>query len=51
MWPIVSEEKQEERRKICDSCDKKNLGICTECNCVIALKTKMKKTRCPLRKW
>lgn len=48
---IASDEKQEQRRKTCDSCDKNKLGVCTECGCVLAFKSKFEKASCPLGKW
>ena len=43
------------RRNICASCPHKrtilNQGYCAECNCIVALKTKLKSAACPIGKW
>lgn len=39
------------RRAICLHCDKKRLGVCTLCNCLITAKTSLKQESCPLNKW
>tara|TARA_R110000822_G_scaffold110299_2_gene240360 strand:+ start:398 stop:574 length:177 start_codon:yes stop_codon:yes gene_type:complete len=54
MDPIKRKEQEERkalRRKICSDCDKNKKGFCTECGCVIILKTMFKWTECPLKKW
>lgn len=44
-----------ERLNICKSCEhlKKPLGImqCDLCKCVIILKTSIKSSECPIKKW
>lgn len=40
-----------ERRKICKSCDKNKLGVCTMCGCPIAMKPRVKDEYCDLGKW
>ena len=49
----ASEEVIEERRAICASCNKYRsfTNTCSECGCVIALKTTVKIFECPLKKW
>lgn len=46
-----SYEVQQKRYNICLSCDKLVFGVCTECKCVMKLKTKLKNSSCPLGKW
>ena len=41
----------EERRAICDECDRNKLGLCAECGCVIKFKTALLASFCPLAKW
>lgn len=48
---VTDKETQEKRKQICNDCEKNTLGICTECGCVIALKTKWKLAKCPVNKW
>lgn len=49
----ASDEIIKERREICNSCDKyiSATNTCSECGCVIALKTTVKIFECPLLKW
>jgi len=46
---------KEERFQICKDCDKANItfGIlrCTECGCVMKIKTKARWSVCPIGKW
>jgi hypothetical protein len=39
------------RREICDVCPSNKGGICSECSCVIVVKTGFKDVQCPLNKW
>ena len=39
------------RRNICKNCEKNYLGICSECKCVILLKTTQSGQQCPLNYW
>jgi hypothetical protein len=52
---FVSEEKEKSRREVCDACEFKKvlLGIdmCSQCNCVLTLKTKATFATCPIKKW
>ena len=48
---MASSELTEERRAICGDCEHNKLGICTQCGCVIKLKTAILATFCPLAKW
>jgi hypothetical protein len=42
-----------ERYNICQSCDKfvKITTQCTECNCIMLVKTKLQSSKCPINKW
>jgi hypothetical protein len=40
-----------QRRAICAACDKKVLGVCTECGCPLLSKIKVSISKCPLDKW
>tara|TARA_R100000365_G_C2684104_1_gene28423 strand:+ start:237 stop:506 length:270 start_codon:yes stop_codon:yes gene_type:complete len=40
-----------ERYNICRECERFWGGLCKECGCVMAIKTKFKKFSCPLGKW
>lgn len=40
-----------DRRAICNACDKKVLGVCTECKCPLLSKIKVSISSCPLGKW
>ena len=50
---FTSKEIQQERLKICYSCERFQtvLGVCVLCNCFMKLKTSKKNSRCPLNKW
>jgi len=51
---IVSKEELEERRTQCNQCEfKKNIkpAQCTECGCVIKIKTLFPWQKCPIGKW
>lgn len=42
----------EARLGVCAQCSKFNdLGICTECGCVMAVKVHVKTAKCPLGNW
>lgn len=47
----VETEVAAERMSICESCPMLKLGICQECHCIMALKTKLPNASCPLHKW
>jgi len=40
-----------ERRRVCESCEHYDFGLCTECGCILAAKVKLKSENCPLEKW
>jgi hypothetical protein len=50
---IVSGRVREKRRKICNSCPRRDphLDQCLECSCFLALKLDLATEDCPLSKW
>lgn len=46
-----SEEQIELRKAHCVACDKKILGICSECGCIVEVKVKYLWSECPDGKW
>lgn len=44
-------EQAKKRAYVCDSCDKRNLGVCTECGCFLEIKVRLPNATCPLNKW
>lgn len=42
---------QEERIRICKVCKNFTEGLCRACGCYVALRTAVKKQRCPYKKW
>ena len=47
----VETEVAEQRMAICRECPMLQLGVCQECHCVMALKTKLPNAECPQHKW
>ena len=42
----------EERMEMCKSCDKLTpINICSECLCFMPIKTRLRSSECPLKKW
>ena len=50
---FCTEEIREERKEICNSCDRKdtNNNTCLECGCQISMKIPFAVSECPLQKW
>lgn len=49
---ITNETVQTYRLSICNSCESFTIfKTCKECNCIMALKTRMLNSECPLNKW
>ena len=40
-----------ERYKICDTCIHHKYNLCLKCGCVVALKIRIKDTKCPIGNW
>jgi len=51
--PSVTEEEQDKRMKLCESCDRFLIDQiqCSACGCFMKVKTKFKSALCPLGKW
>lgn len=47
----VSEEEKQRRLDICNLCDKKKGNRCSECGCLLQIKTSWQSSECPLKKW
>lgn len=48
----VDDATRQERVDICNNCDKLTmLKTCTECGCLMPVKTWLKSSECPLKKW
>ena len=47
----VSREIRNSRLLSCELCSSLKAGVCTECGCVVKLKTKVASEECPLGKW
>jgi hypothetical protein len=49
----VDDKTQAERIAICKQCEKYSSAIhmCNECKCLVDLKTRLARQRCPLNKW
>lgn len=49
---VCTHEERKIRTDICDSCDKLKLDtLCSECLCVMTVKTWLTLAECPLGKW
>lgn len=49
--PETEPEVLQERRNICESCDRWQNSRCTECGCYTMVKTSWETQSCPLEKW
>lgn len=47
----VSREVRKNRLASCELCLSYKAGVCTECGCVVKLKSKVASEECPLGKW
>lgn len=49
----VDEQTYNERMNVCNGCESyvKLLHQCRECGCIMNLKARLKKAKCPLSKW
>jgi hypothetical protein len=52
---LATKEEFKKRNELCNKCEFKkqrlSVHICTECNCVLELKQRLKISECPLKKW
>jgi hypothetical protein len=46
-----TESEQHKVLKICESCERYNLDMCLECNCLLHVYTALKQNHCPINKW
>ena len=51
LWFTISKEQKDERRVICNNCERRMGILCRECGCIIMAKTAMSGEKCPLDKW
>jgi len=47
----VSAEEYARRLAICDTCDKRQEGVCSLCGCYLVFKAQGRAFGCPLNKW
>jgi hypothetical protein len=47
----ASAQERAEREAICYACDKYSNGVCSECSCILELRTRYKIMFCPIGKW
>jgi len=47
----VPKELQEHRLSFCNSCEFLKFRFCSNCNCAVDLKVKIKNEDCPIEKW
>ena len=50
---LSNKQLREERLAVCNECEfnKKDIGLCGKCMCVIKLKVAVKTDECPIGKW
>lgn len=48
---LIDEKEELQRKEICKQCQYYKVIFCAKCGCSISLKTKLKKTKCPIDKW
>lgn len=48
---MCSPEEKTYRQSVCNTCEKNNNNFCTECGCVLEVRTAYKELTCPLGKW
>jgi hypothetical protein len=48
---FLNQQERQERKTICDNCEKKNGVRCGMCGCFLIAMQKVKFTNCPLGKW
>lgn len=46
-----TESEKETVMEICESCDKYNQDLCSECDCLLHVLTALKENHCPINKW
>ena len=48
---LADNEKVLQRLLICEQCEHRNEGFCELCGCLLFVKAKLEKTKCPDDKW
>jgi hypothetical protein len=52
---LATKQEFKKRNELCNECEfkkpKLSVHVCTECNCVLEIKQRLKHTQCPLKKW
>ena len=48
---FCTESEKEAVSEICQSCDKYNEDLCSECDCLLHVLTALKESHCPINKW
>jgi hypothetical protein len=48
---FLNQQERQDRKTICDNCEKKNGVRCGVCGCFLIAMQKVKFTNCPLSKW
>lgn len=48
---LTEKSEAQNRLEICGNCDHFQFGTCGLCNCVMAFKTRLKESNCPIGKW
>ena len=48
---LASPELVKARNDVCNSCPANVSGMCSECGCVIAFKTRIRVSSCPIQLW
>ena len=39
------------RIKVCRECEHYKMFVCTQCGCIMPIKTRIKQAACPINKW
>ena len=50
-FEIASAEVKQQRLDICGSCEKNTGDSCSECSCLLSVRTAYRDSFCPLEKW
>lgn len=50
-FDMASAEIRQQRLDICNSCDKKMEDTCSECSCLLSVRTSYQEITCPIGKW
>ena len=50
-FDMASVELRQQRLDICNGCDKKIEDTCSECSCLLSVRTSYQEITCPIGKW